>query len=145
MVVIDAAALSAKTHMVVKAIRDEQQNSEQEQRDAIMTSTRWRQEDRAQDILRWMSAADYGTQQSDFFQHQQSGTGQWLLDSAEYKNWCGNDATMLSSGVEKLYEKHHAKQTRPSRREIVTKLHSVASAYSKIFYCRRCSRRMPYF
>jgi hypothetical protein len=199
MVVIDTAALGAKTHMEVKAIQDELQNSRQEQRGALAASTRWRWEDRARDILQWISAADYGTQQSDFFQRQQDGTGQWLLDSAEYKNWCSNDGAMLychgmpgagktimtsivvnhlhtefgpdpgtgiaylycnfrrqdeqnaanmlasilkqlvlsrplmPSGVERLYEKHYAKQTRPLLEEIVTEFHAAASAYSKSF------------
>jgi len=39
----------------------------------------------------------------------------------------------MPTGVERLYERHHAKQTRPSLGEIVTELHSVASAYSKSF------------
>ena len=144
-----------------------------------------------------IAIADYGPQQSDFLQQQQEGTGQWLLDSAEYQDWCKNDASMLychgmpgagktimtsivvsslcrefergpgtgiaylysnfrpqdeqdaanllanilkqlildrpemPSGVERLYERHRAKQTRPSLGEIVTELHSVSSAYTR--------------
>ncbi|KAK5203136.1 hypothetical protein LTR96_011435 [Exophiala xenobiotica] len=199
MIVIDTAALGAHTHVVVEAIQEEQQNTAQEQRDAILASRRWRQEHRAQDVLQWLSAADYGTQQSDFFQGQQDGTGQWLLESAAYKDWCGSDAAMLyghgmpgagktmmtsivvnhlstefgsdpgtgiaylycnfrrqeeqsavnmlasilkqlalgrpqmAAGVERLYETHHAKQTRPSLKEVEAELHVVASAYSKAF------------
>ncbi|KAF7506984.1 hypothetical protein GJ744_011008 [Endocarpon pusillum] len=199
MVVIDAVALSAKIHTEVMAIQEEQRDSRQEQRDAIVASQRWRQEDRAQTILQWLSATDYGTQQSDFFQRQQDGTGQWLLDSTEFRNWRSNNATTLychgmpgagktimtsivvnqlctefeynpstgiaylycdfrrkgeqkpinllasllkqlilnqpkmPPGVERLYENHLAKQTRPLLGEILTELHFVASTYSKSF------------
>ena len=95
MIVIDAAALGARTHLEVKAIQDEQQKSRREQGDAIAASKRWRQEDEARDIFRWISAADYRTLQSDFFQRPQDGAGQWLLDSVEYKNWCGNEGAVL--------------------------------------------------
>jgi hypothetical protein len=85
MVTIDAVALGAKTHSEVKAIQEEQRDGRQEQRDAVIASQRWREEDRAQKILQWLSTADYGTQQSDLFHGRQDGTGQWLLDSTEYR------------------------------------------------------------
>jgi len=38
-------------------------------------------------ILNWLSPVDYAPQQSDFINRRQPGTGQWLLDSEEYRTW----------------------------------------------------------
>lgn len=35
-------------------------------------------------VLEWLTPIDYAPQQSDYFKRQQPGTGQWLLDSAEF-------------------------------------------------------------
>ncbi|UKZ79450.1 hypothetical protein TrVFT333_007205 [Trichoderma virens FT-333] len=43
--------------------------------------------DKKLQILDWITSIDYGPQQSDFFKRRQPGTGQWLLDSAEYQTW----------------------------------------------------------
>ena len=32
---------------------------------------------------------DYVSQQNDFISRRQEGTGQWLLESAEFQNWLG--------------------------------------------------------
>jgi Cdc6-like AAA superfamily ATPase len=46
------------------------------------------QEDQGrQTILNWITPIDYAPQQSDFISRRQVGTGQWLLDSAEFKAW----------------------------------------------------------
>ena len=39
------------------------------------------------EILDWIAPADYGSQQTDYFARRQPGTGQWLLNSAEYQSW----------------------------------------------------------
>jgi predicted ATPase len=47
-----------------------------------------RQDDKErQEILDWLTPIDYGPRQSDHFKRRQPGTGQWLLDSAEYQAW----------------------------------------------------------
>jgi hypothetical protein len=38
-------------------------------------------------ILNWLTPIDYGPQQSDYIRRRQVGTGQWLLDSAEFTAW----------------------------------------------------------
>jgi hypothetical protein len=45
--------------------------------------------DRDEDIeaLNWLTPVDYGPQQSDYIRRRQPGTGQWLLDSAEFQAW----------------------------------------------------------
>jgi len=40
-----------------------------------------------QNILGWLTSTDFGTQQSDFINRQQEGTGRWLLDSDEFQRW----------------------------------------------------------
>ena len=52
------------------------------------------------DILKWLTPIDYGSQQSDFLGRRQAGTGQWLLDSAEYRRWLDMDQQVLfCSGI----------------------------------------------
>jgi hypothetical protein len=51
-------------------------------------------------ILDWLSAADYTSQQSDLLARRQEGTGQWLLDSEEYKHWLRTPrATLFCPGI----------------------------------------------
>lgn len=40
-----------------------------------------------QAILDWLTRIDYGAQQSDFIAKRQEGTGQWFLDSDEFREW----------------------------------------------------------
>ncbi|KAL2826768.1 purine and uridine phosphorylase [Aspergillus pseudoustus] len=54
-----------------------------------------------QAIVDWISPVDYGTQQSDNFGRRQPGTGQWLLDSAEYRTWIDSEGgtTLFCPGI----------------------------------------------
>lgn len=52
---------------------------------AHMRSTLDRNEDI--EILSWLTPINYAPQQSDYIGRRQPGTGQWLLDSAEYQGW----------------------------------------------------------
>jgi Cdc6-like AAA superfamily ATPase len=58
--------------------------------------------DRKEDleILNWLTPIDYGLQHSDYIRRRQSGTGQWLLDSAEYQYWLKTPKqTLFCSGM----------------------------------------------
>jgi hypothetical protein len=47
-------------------------------------------------ILDWLTVSDYHAhQQSDFFGRRQQGTGQWLLDSPEFKEWMATSGQTL--------------------------------------------------
>jgi hypothetical protein len=39
------------------------------------------------EVLNWLTPMDYGPQQSDYIKRRQTGTGQWLLDSAVFNAW----------------------------------------------------------
>ena len=38
-------------------------------------------------ILDWLTPVDYAPQHTDYIRRRQPGTGQWLLDSAEFQRW----------------------------------------------------------
>ncbi|RKK65446.1 hypothetical protein BFJ69_g16275 [Fusarium oxysporum] len=53
-----------------------------------------------QAILDWLTPVEYGTQQSDYFGSRQQGTGQWFLESAEYREWLDADGkTLFCPGI----------------------------------------------
>lgn len=111
MLSIDAAVLGATTYKEVREVRKEQQEWHQAGaeisliiRDGIDESNR-RQDNQEQQrerqaILDWLTPVDYATQQSDFIYRQQKGTGQWLLDSAEFQAWLETDKqTLFCPGI----------------------------------------------
>ncbi len=52
------------------------------------------------EILDWLSPTDYGPQQADYLRIRQPGTGQWLLDSKEYRNWVNESSkTLFCPGI----------------------------------------------
>ncbi|KAI0445621.1 hypothetical protein F4803DRAFT_120273 [Xylaria telfairii] len=51
-------------------------------------------------ILNWFARTNYGSQQTDYFRRRQSGTGQWLLNSKEYRDWTnGTNKTLFCPGI----------------------------------------------
>src|SRR5437667_4834154 len=53
-----------------------------------------------QAILDWLTPVDYAPQQSDFIRRRQPGTGQWLLNSPEFKTWVETDKqTLFCPGI----------------------------------------------
>jgi Cdc6-like AAA superfamily ATPase len=51
-------------------------------------------------ILDWLTPVNYGSQQSDNLRRRHTGTGQWLLDSAEYQTWLNTDKlTLFCPGI----------------------------------------------
>jgi len=51
-------------------------------------------------IADWLTTFDYGSQQSDYIGRRQLGTGQWLLDSDEYRAWLNtNRQTLFCPGI----------------------------------------------
>ena len=70
------------TYQEVKRVRSEQEDYQR------------------QTILGWITPIDYAPQQSDFITRRQAGTGQWLLNSAEYQTWVKTDKqTLFCPGI----------------------------------------------
>ena len=46
-------------------------------------------------ILDWLTPVNYASQQNDFFNRRQVGTGSWLLESSEYRQWFATKGTTL--------------------------------------------------
>ena len=52
------------------------------------------------EILNWLTPIDYAPQQNDFIGRREAGTGQWLLDSAEFQAWLQMDKqTLFCPGI----------------------------------------------
>lgn len=51
-------------------------------------------------ILDWLTPIDYAPQHNDFISRKQEGTGQWLLESAEFQAWLQtNRQTLFCPGI----------------------------------------------
>jgi len=46
-------------------------------------------------IIEWLSPLNFFTRQSHIFGRRHPGTGEWLLQSDEFKNWVDNPAKTL--------------------------------------------------
>ena len=56
--------------------------------------------DEDMEVLDWLTPVNYGSQQSDFINRRQPGTGQWLLESEEFKTWLNSDRqTLFCPGI----------------------------------------------
>ena len=81
--------IPAVVHRIVSAIKEGSET-------LMFKSNR----EKYRDILRWLTPIDYGSQQSDFLGRRQAGTGQWLLDSAEYRKWLDmNQEVLFCPGI----------------------------------------------
>jgi Cdc6-like AAA superfamily ATPase len=60
-----------------------------------------RQDDQyRQKILDWLTPVNYGSQQSDFINLRQPGTGQWLIESTEFQRWLDiKNQTLFCPGI----------------------------------------------
>ncbi|KAJ3578793.1 hypothetical protein NPX13_g1780 [Xylaria arbuscula] len=65
-----------------KLVKEQERQEDREQAREHRTQKRDQQE-----VLDWLTSLNYAAQQSDFINQCEAGTGQWLLDSAEYRNW----------------------------------------------------------
>jgi len=51
-------------------------------------------------MLTWLSQSDYSVQQRGIISQRQEGTGQWFLDSPQFKQWLdGPDMTLFCPGI----------------------------------------------
>ncbi|RYP14355.1 hypothetical protein DL765_006400 [Monosporascus sp. GIB2] len=83
---MDTLAVGVSIHKQIKEVRKEQQD--------------WHAVEECQTILDWLTSIDYSTQQSDFINRRRPGTGQWLLDSEQFKTWVGTkNQTLFCPGI----------------------------------------------
>ena len=53
-----------------------------------------------QAVVDWLTSVEYASQQSDFISRCQEGTGQWLLDSVEFRGWLNQrQQTLFCPGI----------------------------------------------
>jgi hypothetical protein len=111
----DMAALAANTHQEIKKGRAEQKQNHQAQAHTLEHIRKSADDQKSQGerkaVLEWLTPINYGPQHSDFLTRRQPGTGQWLLDSDEFKNWYAYFSlcltppdkwlTMLAQGVDR--------------------------------------------
>jgi Cdc6-like AAA superfamily ATPase len=51
-------------------------------------------------VLDWLTLVNYGSQQSDFINRRQPGTGQWLIESTEFQRWLETkNQTLFCPGI----------------------------------------------
>lgn len=51
-------------------------------------------------VLDWLSPSNYPSQHADLLRRRQRGTGQWILDSAEYRGWlAAKERTLFCPGI----------------------------------------------
>jgi DNA replication protein DnaC len=84
----------------VFAIKDgvERLNERQDTQERQQETRERQQEHRT--ILNWLTPINFVSQQNDFISRQQEGTGQWLLDSAEFQTWINtNKQTLFCPGI----------------------------------------------
>lgn len=59
--------------------------------------------DEHQIIVDWLSSLNFKVTQRDIFEQRTEGTGQWLLDSQEFKGWIvGNSKTLWCHGIREM-------------------------------------------
>ncbi|KAG4439905.1 hypothetical protein IFR05_004629 [Cadophora sp. M221] len=104
MVSIDTAVLGATTYKEVREARKEQQEISLVIRGGVDESNK-RQENQEQQherqaVLDWLTPIDYTAQQCDLIGRRQEGTGEWLLDSAQFQAWSEADTqTLFCPGI----------------------------------------------
>jgi hypothetical protein len=50
--------------------------------------------------MAWLSPTDFPSQQHDIISRRQTGTGQWFLETTEFKKWLdGSDKTLFCPGI----------------------------------------------
>jgi hypothetical protein len=88
MIGVDTLTLSAATHNALKVLH-------REHRGAVTESSKVQLRNHRDDVLEWLKATEYGSQQSDLYNRMQEGTGQWLFHSSEYREWSASTASSL--------------------------------------------------
>ncbi|KAK3299913.1 ankyrin repeat-containing protein [Chaetomium fimeti] len=89
-----------RAESTVKHILDHIRSDVQECRENV-GAIRWTLDNKEHlEILDWLTPVNYGPQHSDYFNRRQPGTGQWLLDTNEFRQWVeGRQQTLFCPGM----------------------------------------------
>jgi hypothetical protein len=69
-------------------------------RDNTVKLVRYQDDQQRRDIINWLTPIDYSSQQLDFIDRRQEGTGQWLLDSDKFQEWLDKSRqTLFCPGI----------------------------------------------
>jgi hypothetical protein len=69
-------------------------------RDNGIKLVRFQDHQERRSILEWLSPVNYATQQCDYISRRRAGTGQWMLDSAEFQVWIETEKqTLFCPGI----------------------------------------------
>jgi hypothetical protein len=61
----------------------------------VVNLVRYQEDQGRRNVLDWLTLIDFTAQQSDFINRREAGTGQWLLESAEFQAWVETDQQVL--------------------------------------------------
>jgi Cdc6-like AAA superfamily ATPase len=68
--------------------------------DSVHSLLRVQHDQEHEAILKWLTPTEYAPQQNDYIRRRQPGTGQWLLDSAEFQKWLDTSKqTLFCQGI----------------------------------------------
>lgn len=85
---------SENTKLLMELVQTIRETSNQWE-DAANILLKQRLSSEHQAIIDWLTPDDYYSQQADTIHRRQAGTGQWLLDSEEFKTWARTEKQIL--------------------------------------------------
>lgn len=59
----------------------------------------WQQTEVFKKIMSWLNSPDHSIQQNDTISRWQVGTGRWLLESIEFREWLEEEITLFCQGI----------------------------------------------
>lgn len=69
-------------------------------RDDVSSLQSQQEEENRQKIIKWFSEVDYSRIQLDYLSRREEGTGQWMLDCANFQRWISEDnLTLFCPGI----------------------------------------------
>ncbi|KID94494.1 Nucleoside phosphorylase, partial [Metarhizium majus ARSEF 297] len=101
LLVIDPAAMDKTPRAIdVPSILEQVTRVQEEVTEGLQSVRQGQERKDRHDIREWITHIDYGHQYSDILKRRWEGTGQWMLDSTEFKNWLESKGkTLFCSGI----------------------------------------------
>ncbi|RSL51875.1 hypothetical protein CEP54_011219 [Fusarium duplospermum] len=94
------AAMTAAAYARMLLLKVPQVREVVQDRRAVINTLVGAKHERDARILEWLTPVDYAPQHNALFRQRQSGTGQWFLDSQEFKTWVTSKSqTLFCHGI----------------------------------------------